>query len=459
MPIREKIRKEPCEIIQKLTDNGYEAYIVGGAVRDLLLGFAPKDYDIATSASPEQVRAVFGRRYCRIIGRRFRLAHVICRREIYEVSTFRRSPTAQERCGRPSDDGEMIWRDNAYGTLEEDAARRDFSVNAMYYDVVGDRQVIDFCGGQKDLKKQVVRSLGDPLERFTEDPVRMIRAMKLCGLYDFKLARDVTKAIREKKEILPLASSLRLFEELLKILSCRRPASVLRQLRQHGLLQYLWPIFDNSWEDPEGELALQMLDKLETETMANSDGQYSKTFALAVCCLPFLMSALNPNNMLDFWRDDHRNNLLATRAMRLIFDKYTLPRFIAERLQQVIFLVPHLLTTPIPAAALTHPEYRHARHLILFLSQIHAWGDRYLQYLPETPPLSRGGDRDRIERKALPQGQNADAEPGAQPATTRRRPRRRKRPNVAETAVETAVETAAETAAETIKAAPLPKVD
>ena len=137
-------------IIGQLVDGGFEAYIVGGAVRDLLMGLEPKDYDIATAASPEDIRRVFGRRQSRIIGRRFRLVHVYAGSEIYEISTFRREPSAGERRERLNDDGVMIWRDNEYGTLEQDAERRDLTVNALYYDPVGERGIIDFVGGVRD---------------------------------------------------------------------------------------------------------------------------------------------------------------------------------------------------------------------------------------------------------------------------------------------------------------------
>ncbi|MBP5640972.1 MAG: polynucleotide adenylyltransferase PcnB, partial [Victivallales bacterium] len=199
MNLRNKIRGSAIQVVKRLVDNGHEAYIVGGAVRDLLLGYTPKDVDITTSATPEQVREVFGRRQCIIIGRRFRLAHVRMGDEIYEVSTFRREPTAEERRGRLDDDGEMIWNDNQFGTLEDDAMRRDFTVNALYFDPIGERGIIDLVGGREDLKNKVVRVIGDAKTRFIEDPVRMLRALKLVGMYGFSMTQDTEEALKEKR--------------------------------------------------------------------------------------------------------------------------------------------------------------------------------------------------------------------------------------------------------------------
>ena len=170
MNLLSQISPEPLDIVRSLAQHGYEAYIVGGAVRDLLLGAVPKDYDITTSATPEEIRAVFGRRSSRIIGRRFRLVHVYAggSHTIYEVSTFRRQPDSNERRGKKSDDGKMIWNDNVYGTLEDDATRRDFTVNALYLDVMGDGKILDFSHGQDDLKRKIVRVIGDPAERWRD---------------------------------------------------------------------------------------------------------------------------------------------------------------------------------------------------------------------------------------------------------------------------------------------------
>ena len=151
--LRKRLAPTPCMLVRQLVAAGHQAYIVGGAIRDLLLDVTPKDYDIASSATPEEIRQVFGRRRCHIIGRRFRLVHVYANGDLFEVSTFRRVPSEEERQGRhPSEpDGHIIWNDNCFGTLEDDATRRDFTVNALYFDVTGSRGIIDFWGGYQDV--------------------------------------------------------------------------------------------------------------------------------------------------------------------------------------------------------------------------------------------------------------------------------------------------------------------
>ena len=172
MPIREKIAKSAVRVITRLHDAGFEAFLVGGAVRDLILDIEPKDYDIATNATPEEIRGVFGRR-SRIIGRRFRLAHVYMDRRVFEVSTFRREPTMEERKGRKTDDGLIVWRDNEFGTVEQDARRRDFTVNAIYYDPQNTaHQFTDFVDGLADMEAKLVRTIGKADIRMAEDPVR-----------------------------------------------------------------------------------------------------------------------------------------------------------------------------------------------------------------------------------------------------------------------------------------------
>ncbi|NMA21136.1 MAG: polynucleotide adenylyltransferase PcnB [Lentisphaerae bacterium] len=382
MPQLDNLKKEPCDIVRRLVDSGYEAYIVGGAIRDLLLGVQPKDYDIATSASPEEVRAVFGRRQCRIIGRRFRLAHVIINREIYEVSTFRRRPNEQERRGRKSDDGTMIWNDNEFGTLEEDATRRDFTVNSLYYDVCGKRGIIDFTGGLKDLKKRVVRAIGDPAERFDEDPVRMIRALKLCGQYQFTLSRGLAKALKEKRPKIILASRSRLFEELLKIISSSKSEAILAALHKHDILSLLWPVFDQSWDEAEGLLARQLM-ILRGRELEAGHIHLSKAMALATASLPFLMSALNPQNMTAFWKRDENTDALAGKVIRLLFEEYALPKFFAMRIRDICYLVPRLLAKPVSPRALQHREYRHARKLLEMLVETYHWDEALLADLPQ----------------------------------------------------------------------------
>ncbi len=189
---RANISENALKVLYRLNKAGYEAYLVGGGVRDLLLGREPKDFDVATDASPEEVRKLF--RNCRLIGRRFRLAHVHFGREIIEVATFR-AAHEPESDGAVSENG-MLLRDNVYGTLEEDAWRRDFTVNALYYNI-RDFSVVDYTGGMADLQAGRLRIIGDPHERFREDPVRMLRAVRFAAKLGFRIDPESEAAIRE----------------------------------------------------------------------------------------------------------------------------------------------------------------------------------------------------------------------------------------------------------------------
>ena len=246
-----KIQPHVVKIIQRLEQAGFEAYIVGGGVRDLLLNIPPKDYDIATNAHPEQIRKLF--RNCRLIGRRFRLAHIYFHDDIVEVATFRGSdinPTDNHL----SDNG-MILRDNVYGTLEEDVFRRDLTINAIYYDVTGN-ELIDFTGGLADIKKHTFHLIGDPAARYREDPVRILRVIRFAAKLNFKIAPSTAEPINELKELLLHVSSSRVFEEILKLFFSGHAQATLTQLTKYDLLTLLFP-------------SLKILPK-ELKTSANS---------------------------------------------------------------------------------------------------------------------------------------------------------------------------------------------
>lgn len=211
-----RIDADAAKVVRRLERAGFQAYLVGGCVRDLLLGGTPKDYDIATSARPEDVRAIF--RNCRIIGRRFRLAHVVFGSKIIEVATFRRSPQTELE----PDDGEgtddlLIRSDNVFGDAHEDAIRRDFTINALFYDL-DRRQVLDWCGGMEDVARRTIHTIGEPIVRFREDPIRILRALKFAARLDLGIEPDVYDAIVSCREELAKAARPRVFEEILRLL-------------------------------------------------------------------------------------------------------------------------------------------------------------------------------------------------------------------------------------------------
>jgi poly(A) polymerase len=246
---RKQIDPDALKVLYRLHQNKYAAYLVGGSVRDLLLGRRPKDFDIGTNAHPYQVKRLF--RNCWIIGRRFRLAHVRFGPKTIEVATFRRQLSAAE-LSAPEEPGEgivvdelgdvdrMIHRDNTFGTPEEDAFRRDFTVNALFYDIA-DFSVIDFTGGLRDLEERVIRSIGDPTERFQEDPVRMIRAVSMASRLDFSIDPPIDAAIAEHRGDLARSAPARLIEEIYKLLRAGSAEKAFRMLAERRMLEAIAP--------------------------------------------------------------------------------------------------------------------------------------------------------------------------------------------------------------------------
>ena len=247
----ERIDPDAAKVVRRLERSGFEAYLVGGCVRDLLLGGKPKDFDVATSARPEDVRALF--RNCRIIGRRFRLAHILFGGKVIEVATFRRNPAMEP----PEDDnGEalddvFIRSDNVFGEAHEDAIRRDFTINALFYDI-DRRQVLDWCGGMPDIERHTIHTIGDPMVRFREDPIRILRAVKFAARLDLGITPDVYDAMVATREDLAKAARPRLFEELLRLLRGRAAHRSMWLLWETGAMSVVLPELAAFLDDEEG---------------------------------------------------------------------------------------------------------------------------------------------------------------------------------------------------------------
>ena len=260
---RTRLTPATLKVCDALRDAGFAAYVVGGAVRDLLLGIPPKDFDVATDARPEQVKPLFRRAF--IIGRRFRLVHVMLAQETIEVSTFR----AADAASADKDQHGRVLRDNVFGSIEEDAKRRDFTVNALYYDPATE-EVIDFHGGLGDLKKRLMRVIGDPETRYREDPVRMLRAVRLAAKLGLAIEASTRAPIRGLAALIDTVPVARVFDEMLKLLLSGHASACLRQLRAEGLHKGVLPLLDVILDQPLGErfvtLALAQTDeRIRTE--------------------------------------------------------------------------------------------------------------------------------------------------------------------------------------------------
>jgi len=254
---RKQISDHALKVLYRLKSEGYDAYLVGGCVRDLLLGLEPKDFDVATNATPEQVKAAF--RNCRLIGRRFRLAHVFFGREIIEVATFRGAGDSDKAAPKVDSDGRLL-RDNSYGTIEEDVMRRDFTVNALYYNIK-DFSIVDYVGGMDDHRAGLIKLIGDPETRFREDPVRMIRLVRFAVKLGFSIDEKCEKPIFQVADLLANIPSARLHDESLKLFLSGKALSTFEMLRHYGLFQYLYPSAEKSLSVEEHDFPKQLIVK------------------------------------------------------------------------------------------------------------------------------------------------------------------------------------------------------
>lgn len=288
---RANISKNALRVLYRLKKVGYDAYLVGGGVRDLLLGREPKDFDIVTDALPEEIRKQF--RNCRLIGRRFRLAHIYFGKEIVEVATFRAMHDEHQSGDRHIENG-MIVRDNVYGTIEQDVWRRDFSVNALYYNI-HDYSVLDYTGGLQDLERGCLRIIGDPLVRFKEDPVRMLRAVRFATKLGFKIHQDSETAIRSLGHLLESVPAARLFDEVLKLFMGGCAVQTFELLRHYRLFECLFPATEASLQAEVRSSPLTLI----VQGLANTDQRVAQEQPVTPA---FLFAVLLWGPMYDLWQ-------------------------------------------------------------------------------------------------------------------------------------------------------------
>ena len=267
----------------RLTNSGFRACLVGGGVRDLLLGLQPKDFDIATDATPEQLRSLF--KNSRIIGRRFRLVHIRFGREIIEVATFR-SHSSDSLKTELNTEGRIL-RDNTFGEIEDDAIRRDFTANALYYDIAN-FSILDYTNGLEDVETRTLRLIGDAETRYQEDPVRMLRAIRFAAKLDFEIEKQAGEAIFECGYLLADIPSARLFDETVKLFHSGNATHVFELLRYYNLLQYLFPALDELLHNEPDEAMLDFVDQglVNTDTRINNSQHVSPAFIFAILLWP-----------------------------------------------------------------------------------------------------------------------------------------------------------------------------
>ncbi len=330
---RKNVHEDALKVLYRLHRSGFAGFLCGGAVRDLLLGRTPKDYDVATDARPQQVRRLF--RNSRIIGRRFRLVHVFFKDGNIEVATFRRDPDPQAQASAP---GELlITDDNVFGTPREDAFRRDFTINALFYNI-GDYTVIDHVGGIADLEARRIRTIGDPDVRFREDPVRMMRACELAGRLGFRIEQRTQEALHRQRMEIEKAAPARLTEELIELLGCGHAGNALHWMMELGLLEVLLPeayAMVAAGERGLGEFG-RLLPLIDERVAAGRE--LSDTALLAALLLPSVLLRRHDIEALD-QRPVRRGAVLeiVREVLEPFQERFALSRLRRERITQAIF--------------------------------------------------------------------------------------------------------------------------
>ncbi len=365
---RAQISESALKVLYKLQKEGYSAYLVGGCVRDLLLGREPKDFDVVTNADPEQVRKVF--RNCRLIGRRFRLAHVHFGREVIEVATFRGAGEEQNDKQVLNKEGRLL-RDNVYGTIEEDVWRRDFTVNALYYNIK-DFSVVDFVGGMADHKAAELKLIGDPDTRFREDPVRMLRAVRFAVKLGFKLHPDCEKSMHKVAELLSSIPSARLYDETLKLFMSGYALQTFEMLRHYGLFQVLFPATENCLSIEEnGFPRLLLIKALENSDNRIADGKTVTAYFLFAAFLwePVQMRAKEKmaKGLIEFMAyQEAANEVIAMQVKST-----ALPRHITMAMREVWSLQPkfNARVGSKPSRLITHPRFRAGYDFLLLRAE------------------------------------------------------------------------------------------
>jgi poly(A) polymerase len=418
---RKNISKAALRVLYRLNEAGYAAYLVGGAVRDLLLGVQPKDFDVATDATPDEVKKLF--RNCRLIGRRFRLAHVVFGPEIIEVATFRGLGEEGGEGDRHIVDGRIV-RDNIWGSIEEDAIRRDFRANAMYYDI-SDFSVRDYVGGMQDLEDRVLRLIGDPETRYREDPVRMLRAARLAAKLGMRVDAAAMAPFVTLGPLLADAAPARLFDESLKMFLGGQGLRSFRMLEHCGLLECLFPATARALK--RGDEALR---SLVEQGLANTDARIAEGKSVTPAFLFAVLLWGEVRDLASHWITQGMEGAEAWEraAARVVGEqcqRVAIPRRFTFTMEEIWSLQPRFeqLQRKRVFRLMTHPRFRAAFDFLLLRGHesqaMHELGQwwAHAQQLPQD-----------VLAAALPAGGGSAADSMALPMAGKPpRPRRRRR--------------------------------
>ena len=413
---RNHISRCALRTVETLQEEGFQAYIVGGAVRDLVLGLTPKDFDVATAATPEQVRGIFRR--SRIIGRRFRIVHVLCGADMVEVATFRGDATAGGDAQTTDEHGRLI-RDNVFGTQAEDARRRDFTLNALFYDPVRE-EIIDYVDGYADLKAKTLRLIGDPDTRYREDPVRMLRAVRIAASRGLEIEARSRKPIRQLAGLLANVPPSRLHDEMLKLLLSGHASAAVVRLRKEGLHGAPMPLLDAVLATEQGE-------RFVTAALKNTDARIAADKGVSP---GFLFASLLWPEVLAGWRKGEAAGLKTMlalaeamdRAIDVQVERMAIPRRLTADMREIWSLQPRYAQRAgqRPFRLLEHPRFRAAYDFLLLRcaageqpAELGDWWTRFQEasdearhamLVPDAPGRGAPSGRRRRRRSKGPAG-------------------------------------------------------
>lgn len=424
---RKLISPSALKVLYRLNSGGYQAYLVGGGVRDILLGLKPKDFDIATNATPEQIKELF--RNCRLIGRRFRLAHIVFGREIIEVATFRghhdSASEEKQNCKKTSQQSEdgMLLRDNIYGSIEEDAQRRDFTINALYYSAT-DYKVHDFANGVSDVENRQIRMIGDPQTRYREDPVRMLRAIRFATKLDMEISEATRAPIKDLAPLMANIPAARMFEEFNKLFLSGKALANFTLLREYDLFGYFFPVVDQLLNQDEQPYLLPFitLSMRNTDTRLNNNQRITPAFLLgAMLWYPLQAqmeqlkegaAPLSPQDLFfaaysEITAEQQRSVSIPKRFQGVMKDIWILQEKLARRDGKRAF------------KALEHPKFRAGYDFLLLRGEIEGGEVEQLASWWTTFQFAEADTQQQMVKQVI-------SSPGGRPAAKKRRKPRKK---------------------------------
>ena len=411
---RNEISKAALKVLYRLHKAGYQAFLVGGCVRDAILDLHPKDFDVATNATPEQIRALFDN--CRLIGRRFRLAHIRFGREIIEVATFR-AAAIHEADDVAHDHQGRIIRDNVYGKIEEDVWRRDFTCNALYYNIA-DFSIWDYVGGVRDVDRRHLVLIGDPDKRLREDPVRMLRAVRFAAKLDFTIDNTVVAAIRKDVKLLANVPAARLFDEFLKMFQAGHANATFDLLREHRLFAQLFPATDQELDQDSAYMDFVVAALRNTDRRVNEGQSVTPMFLIGVFLWASVRRLAVERRAEEKMSESQSLSLAAYELAAQQQRRISIPRRFTVPMREMLALQPRFLQTRGKRAMnlLEHRRFRAAYDFMLLRSKVGQFDAQVAQFWTKVQSQSAEQRTESFEIRTI--GKNK----------RRRRRRRRKKP-------------------------------